>query len=131
MGNQQEGQWQRGREVGNECADNERRLEARRVRDVEQQWLCCAKKRAAPQEAMEVYEAEYRNQVSEVALRVAARESGVSQRELRSVVQRIVDVISSSLVVFAGPRAKEGILKKVFEHPICTSALPFGISSAE
>ena len=64
-------------------------------------------------EATKAYNVENQHFALAVASRVAARESRVNPRELQRVVQTMEDVISSTLVIFPNPRAKEAIFQKV------------------
>jgi hypothetical protein len=58
------------------------------------------------------------------AARVAAAEHEPCERQVRRVVSSIITSVSQNLGLFPSPRAKELMIRKVWEHPLISLILP-------
>jgi hypothetical protein len=106
-------------------AERERVAELKRVAARERQRLCRSRKRAEDLREKEELTREARKCVAPLLRsRKRGEEGEVDSKSIRRAVSTIVGTMSKALGAFPSAKARETVLRKVWEHPISNDTLP-------
>jgi hypothetical protein len=104
--------------------ERERTREEKRLWEAERKRDYRRRKRERDLEVAAEVERERERRESAVCNRIASVEGETNARDVRRAVHCIVGTVKQTLQAFPGPKAKEVVLRKVWEHPVTTEVFP-------